>query len=238
MNLVRNAFLPILVLALAAGCGGSEPTPMTPDVTPEAPPAPPVDTPAPGAADPGSGHEGHDKSGTGAASTGTPSAGSTQDTGSASAATLTDEQILQVVHVANLGEIEQAKIAQQKAKNAKAKAFAAMMVKDHTDADAKGNDLAKKNNLTPSDSPVSTALKTDSDKTVEQLKTQTGADFDRAYIDAQVKVHQTVLDTLTSKLLPSAKNAEVKTLLQTIQPKIEAHLKEAQEIQKTLATAK
>jgi putative membrane protein len=245
MNPVRNVNLTILVLAFAAGCGGTEPTPMMmPDVPPAEPTTPPAEMAAP-AEGTGSGHEGHDMSGAGAAAPATAGAtspggapGSAGDTGSASAATLSDEQILQVVHVANLGEVEQAKIAQQKAKNAKAKAFAGMMVKDHADADAKGAELAKKNKLTPSDSPISTTLKADSDKTVEQLKAQTGAEFDRAYMEAQVKAHQTVLDAIDSKLLPSAKNAELKTMLQGMRPKIEGHLKEAQEIQKALGATK
>lgn len=256
MNLVRNVSLSLLVLAFAAGCGGSEPAARTPETTSETSTTPTTDTPAT-VAGTGSGHEGHDMNAPGAGATGatgttgntgatgttgtagaTGTTGTTGDTGSASAPALTDEQILQIVHVANLGEVEQAKRAQQKAKNAKVKTFAGMMVKDHTDADVKGADLAKKNKLTPSDSPVSTMLKTDSEKTVEQLNAQTGADFDRAYMDAQVKAHQTVLDTIDVKLLPNVKNAELKTMIQAVRPKIEAHLKEAQEIQKSLGAAK
>ena len=244
MNFVRNSSLSILVLAFAAGCGGSEPTPMMPEVPQAEPTMPSADTAAP-AAGTGSGHEDYGLSEAGAAvpaTTDTTSPGSAPgsagDTGSASAATLSDEQILQVVHVANLGEVELAKLAQQKAKHAKAKAFAAMMVKDHKDAVAKGNDLAKKNNLSLSDSPISTTLKADSDRAIEDLKTQAGAEFDRAYMDAQVKAHQAVLDAIDTKLLPSAKNAELKTMLEAMRPKIEAHLKQAQDIQKALGATK
>ena len=47
-----------------------------------------------------------------------------------------------------------------------------------------------------------------------------------------------MLETIDTKLLPSAKNAELKTMLQSVRPKIEAHLKEAQEIQKSLTATK
>jgi putative membrane protein len=173
---------------------------------------------------------------TGATGTGdtTGATGTTGGTGTAAAVTLTDDQILQVLHIANMGEIDQAKLVQTKAKNAKVKAFAAMMIKDHTAADTRGTNLAKQAKLTPSDSPVSTMLKADSDKTVEQLKTQTGADLERAYIDAQVKAHQTVLDTIDTKLMPNVKDAGIKTMLTETRPKIEMHLKEAQDIQKAL----
>jgi hypothetical protein len=109
-----------------------------------------------------------------------------------------------------------------------------MMIKDHTAADTKGTNLAKQAKLTPSDSPVSTMLKADSDKTVDQLKTQTGADLERAYIDAQVKAHQTVLDAIDTKLMPNVKDPGIKAMLTEMRPKIEMHLKEAQEIQKAL----
>lgn len=239
--MIRSASLSSLALVFAAACGGNEPEAKTPE---GATPTTPTDS-APSTT--GSGHEGgHAMTGPGEGATGaagatgqTGATGATGTTGAATdpaAAPLSDEQILNVVHVANLGEIDQAKIAQQKAKNAKVKAFAAMMIKDHTDSDAKGNELAKKSKLTLTESPVSTTLKADSDKAVEQLKTATGADLDRAYMDAQVKAHQTVLDTIDTKLLPNAKSADLKAMLQATRPKIEAHLKEAQDIQKTLVT--
>lgn len=251
MNLARNASLSIIVLALTAGCGGSEPKSATPANT---------DTGMGTSTAAGTGtatgatgdkmadeHAGHDMSGTGTSATGaTGTTGATGATGTGSTAgsagatpavTLTDDQILQVLHVANLGEIDQAKHEQAKGKDAKVKAFAAMMVKDHTAADTKGTELAKQAKLTPSDNPVSTQIKTDGDKTMEQLKAQTGADLDRAYMDAQVKEHQAVLDTIDTKLMPNAKDANLKAMLTEVRPKIEAHLKAAQDLQKTLGGA-
>lgn len=144
---------------------------------------------------------------------------------------LTDDQILQALHTANAGEIEQAKIARQKSKNTQVKHFAGMMIKDHTDADRKGQDVARKAQLSPTPSSVSTRLETDASQLTNSLTSQTGADFDRAYIDAQVVEHQAVLDTIDTDLIPNAKSPEVKKLLASVRSKVESHLNEAKKIQ-------
>ncbi len=156
-------------------------------------------------------------------------------TDTAPAVTLTDAQILEIAHVANLGEIEQAKLAQTKAKDARVKGLAAMMIKDHKDADTKGTALAKKASLKPDASPTSSSLESDAKSTMDSLKSQTGADFDKSYVDAQIKEHQAVLDTIDQKLLPSAKNADVKAFLAEVRPKIAMHLQHSQDLQKKMA---
>jgi putative membrane protein len=153
---------------------------------------------------------------------------------SAPPATLTDEQILQVAHSADLGEIEQGTLALTKAKDARVKKLAKMMVSDHTAADTKGMALGKKNNLTPAASPVSTSLESDAQAATSTLKSATGADFDKAYVDAQVKEHQAVLDTIDQKLAPAAKNADLKAFLADVRPKIATHLQHAEDLQKAM----
>ncbi len=148
--------------------------------------------------------------------------------------TLTDNQILGFTHAANVGEIEQGKLAQTKAKDSKVKAFAAMMVKDHTDADNKGKALAKKANLKPEPSPVTESLKTGAEAATTTLKSEMGADFDRGYVDTQVKEHQEVLDTLDQKLIPSATNADLKTYLADVRDAVAMHLQHAEDLQKQM----
>jgi putative membrane protein len=147
---------------------------------------------------------------------------------------LTDEQILLITHTANQGEIEQAKLAQSKAKDARVKKLAAMMIKDHKEADAKGVALAKKDKLSPAPSPDCTALESDASTATSTLKGKTGADFDAGYVDTQVKEHQAVLDTIDQKLIPAAKNADVSAYLAEVRPKVAMHLQHAQDLQKSM----
>jgi len=210
------------------GCGGSDPEPKTPE-PPSAAPVATQDVPPPPAppAEPA-----------GATPPDPTASAAPTDTPSPAAPALSDEQILQITHTAHAGEMAQAKLARTKAKDAKVKGFASMMLKDHNDADGKGMAVAKKSKLTPASSTESTTLETDAKQNTAAMTGAKGADFDRAYIDAQVKEHQAVLDLIDSRLLPSAKADDVKGLLQTIRPKIEAHLKAAQDLQKGLASAK
>jgi putative membrane protein len=62
-------------------------------------------------------------------------------------------------------------------------------------------------------------------ETLASPKTTTGSDFDRAYIDAQVKAHQEVLDALDNKLIPNAQDASLKANLQQVRPTVAQHLK-------------
>jgi putative membrane protein len=150
---------------------------------------------------------------------------------------LTDEQIAAVTDAANTGEVEQAKLAQKKGKNARVKKFAATMIAHHGQAKQKQSKLLGKAKITPAENALSTQLTEESTRMLETLKTAEGPDFDKAYIDSQVDAHQKVLEAFDTRLIPNAQNPELKASLEEFRTKIEAHLKEAQEIQQLLAAA-
>ena len=47
-----------------------------------------------------------------------------------------------------------------------------------------------------------------------KLKAMDGAEFDKAYIDNEVAYHESVIGALDKVLLPNAKNADLKSLLE------------------------
>ena len=150
---------------------------------------------------------------------------------------LTDGEIVAVTSTANAGEIEMANLAAKTATNADVKNFAAMMITQHKDMETKGKALAAKAKITPADNDASTALKTDVQSTITSLKTQKGKDFDKAYMESQVKAHRDVLNLFDNKLLPNAQNGDLKTLLTDGRSHVAAHLAKAEEIQKKLDSA-
>lgn len=147
---------------------------------------------------------------------------------------LTDAEIVAVTSTANNGEIEMAELAKKTATNGDVKNFAAMMITQHRDMENKGKALATKAKITPTDSDASTTLKNDVQSTVSSLKTQKGKDFDKAYMEAQVKAHREVLNMFDNKLLPNAQNGELKTLLSDARGHVASHLAKAEEIQSKL----
>jgi len=142
---------------------------------------------------------------------------------------LSDAQIAAVTEAANSAEIAQAKVAQTRSKDPAVKTFAAMMITHHGEAKQKQAKLK----LKPEESGVSTALEADAKATLDALNTNTGKDFDKTYIAAQVSGHQKVLDTINDKLLPNVKDAHLKAYLEEIKPKVEEHLKRAKQLQES-----
>lgn len=149
---------------------------------------------------------------------------------------LTDAQIVKVAETVNQGEIEQSKEIQKKAKNPQVKKLAAHMIQQHTKAQKADEKLGKKAQITPEDSSVSTELASNSQQVVENIKTASApADAERAYIDAQVKQHETVLELLNTRLIPSAVNAELKAQLEETRSMVEHHIEEARKVQQAIS---
>lgn len=218
MTAPRASLIVLASLAIGLGaCGGDPPPPAEAPVTPEPPPPanpeppPPVD-PAP-------------------AATTAPTAAPPPP----APPPLTDEQIVAITAAADTAEIDQAKSAQGKAKHAKVKKFAQMMIQHHGEAKRKNEGIVKKAKITPADNDMSTKIAGDMKAQIDGWKDLKGPDFDKAYIDAQVKNHQAVLEAMDKQILPAVKNEELKKALEAFRPKVEAHLKEAQDIQAVLA---
>lgn len=150
--------------------------------------------------------------------------------------TLTEAQIARIAELVNSAEIEQAKVAQNKAKSPRVKSFAAKMIKHHGQAKAEQAKLTQKLGVGSADSADATALRNDGEQTLATLKSTSAATFDMAYIDSQVTGHEKVLATIDEQLLPSAKTESVMSALRTAREAVAAHLAEAKEIQAELAT--
>ncbi len=141
---------------------------------------------------------------------------------------LTESQVIKVVSTVNNGEIKQAKTALPKLKTDDARKYAQMMISEHTANEKKGQALADRLKLTPQASSLSTALQSDSDKIVTDLSKPSAADKD--YMMSQVEVHRKALNTLDTQLIPSAKNAELKSMLTHTRTAVATHLKKAEQI--------
>ncbi|WP_437967628.1 DUF4142 domain-containing protein [Sorangium sp. So ce260] len=193
------------------------PAPLPQETTPAAPASQPSTDPQAGATQPGT-------------TTTAPSA--------PVEAPLTDEQIVAVLDAANKKEIDEAQLAQTKAKHKDVKAYARVIAQHHTEAKAKQAKLIKKLGITAADSDKSKQLADETQQAVEQLKALQGADFDQQFVALMVKDHQTTLDLLDKRVLPNAKNADLKTMVEKeLRPTIEKHLKDAEALAQKLASA-
>jgi putative membrane protein len=134
---------------------------------------------------------------------------------SAQGAKPNDAQIAHIAYTAGVIDVKAAEQALKKSKNKQVRAFAQDMVRDHTAVNKQALALVAKLKVTPEDNDTSKALtKQAADKRAELAKLKGGA-FDKAYVDNEVAYHKTVDGALETTLIPSASNAELKSLLQT-----------------------
>ena len=145
-----------------------------------------------------------------------------------------DAQIAHIAYTAGDIDIKTAQLALQKSTNKDVRAFAEDMVRDHKAVNEQALALVKKLNVTPQDNPTSQALVKQADEKRAQLTKLSGTPFDKAYVDNEVAYHQTVNDALRNTLIPSATNAELKTLLQTGLKIFEGHQQHAEMLDKSL----
>jgi putative membrane protein len=89
------------------------------------------------------------------------------------------------------------------------------MLRDHEAVNKQALDLVKKLNVTPEDNDTSKTLSKNAVDKLAELAKLNGAAFDKAYITNEVAYHKAVDSALETTLIPSANNAELKSLLQT-----------------------
>ena len=153
---------------------------------------------------------------------------------SPAAAGPTDPQIAAIVVAANTVDIDAGKFAKTKTKNKEVIKFADQMVTDHTSVNKSAVDLVTKLKVTPEENETSRSLKKGGEDNLAALKSLSGKVFDKAYVDHEVTYHETVLSAIDKTLVPSAKNAELKALLEKVRPAIAAHLEHAKHLQTEL----
>jgi putative membrane protein len=152
------------------------------------------------------------------------SASSAQASVSAAAAT---PDFVNAAASTDMFEIQAAKIAEKRSKNADVKAFAAMMIHDHTQSTAalKAAIKASGQALT-----LPTELPGDKKAKIDELNAAAPADFDKTYIDSQVTAHQDAL-TAIQAYAANGDTQALKDFAGKIAPVVQMHLSKATSIQ-------
>lgn len=152
----------------------------------------------------------------------------------ANAPVLSDPEIASVAVAANQIDVDYGKLALKKSKNEDVRKFAQTMVNDHSDIIKQAAALAKKLGVVPQDNAMTQSLLAGQKDELAKLNGLTGADFDKAYIDNEVKYHAAVINAVKTILTPQIQNAEFKDLVVTITPNLDHHLEMAKEAQKKI----
>lgn len=150
------------------------------------------------------------------------------------AAKPTDPQIAHIAYTAGVIDVEAAKQAIKKSKNKAVLAFAHDMVRDHEAVNKQALALVKKLKVKPEDNDTSRTLSKQAKDERAKLAKLKGAAFDKAYVENEVAYHKAVDSALETTLIPSADNAELKTLLQTGLKIFQGHEQHAEHVAASL----
>lgn len=142
---------------------------------------------------------------------------------------LSDAEIAKILMTINQGEVETNRLGAEKARNPAVKDFARQMITKHDTNKQVTEALAKAVGPLPKESDQSRIIQEDTKNVSEGLK-KTSNGFDRAFMRAQVDLHQKALDTIQGTLIPSAKNPQLKDHLEKTRASVQDHLKHAKSI--------
>lgn len=147
---------------------------------------------------------------------------------------LNDGEILRVVITAIQGEIESGTLATKRAMNKQVRAFANHMNKERANLSKEANVLVNKLKKTSEENIIHKDLKADSKKTLDQLRKLSGSEFDKAYMDVEIKQNQELIDLADSTWVPKMKDESVKALLTKVRPALAANIELAKTIQSSI----
>jgi putative membrane protein len=168
-------------------------------------------TPTPSATDTGTGTPTPTPSATGTG-TATASPSTTQ--------TAEDTQFLQLMHQANLAEVQAGNLAKQRGKNGTVKDLGQMFVTDHTQLDQSVQQAASTAGVTLPNAPTA-----DQQRAIDRLKGTSGSEFDRLWVTTELGWHVQSLALIDAELSGGSDQAVVQ-VAQRAQPTIQQHLDE------------
>ena len=161
---------------------------------------------------------------------------STETTSGVAAQTLDDPTIVAIFDAANSADIETGELAMQRGRSREVRDFGAMLARDHKAVRQQGRDLAAKLGVTPTPPKDDAGAKAHA-AAMAKLRAVPAADFDHAFLQHEAAFHKSVIDAVTTTLLPAIRNAEVKDLVTKVAPAFKAHMIAAETLDKRLTDA-
>jgi putative membrane protein len=146
----------------------------------------------------------------------------------------TPAAILSQLYVANTTEIQVSKLAAKKATSPAVKRVAAKLAADHAKNREEEQALAQKLNI--SLAPATGVEASDTSALPSDLQGKTGRDFDKAFVDHEIKDHEDNIQKIQTQLLPAASNPEVKAYLQETLTAIQGHLASLKQVRQQLGS--
>jgi putative membrane protein len=143
---------------------------------------------------------------------------------------LGDAAIAAMLLASNNTNISYARLVPPRAQRDDVRQFAQRMLTDHIGVNALLTETLTKIELAPEDNLASLDMRDESAARRDAMRDLTGFAFDSAYITNEVSFHQRFLASLDQLMLPRVRNAELKSLLNSVRPAVAAHLAHAEQV--------
>ncbi len=155
------------------------------------------------------------------------------NSGAGAGGNLDDATIFAIFDQANAADIWTGRLGLKHGHSQEVRALARMVAADHESVQQMGRDLAKKLGVIPTPPDDDTSAE-DQAKAVALLQSKSGGEFDMAYLQHEIKFHQSVIDAIKGTLLPAIENGELRALVNKVLPGFEHHLAETKAAAKKL----
>lgn len=130
-------------------------------------------------------------------------------------------------------EVQMGQLAQQKAQSQEVKDLGATLVRDHTAANQKLQQLASSKNSNASDEHARGEKGDKHDQMMNRLQNQSGAEFDKAFVRMAIKDHKKDIAEF-EKCRTDVSDPQVKAFIDETLPKLRNHLQMAQSAAKAV----
>jgi len=130
---------------------------------------------------------------------------------------LSDKEFVMRAAQGGMTEVELGKVASEKGGTSEVKDFGNRMVKDHTQANDELKGLAEKKGIT-----LSSTLDPRHQAQVDRLNKLTGPAFDKAYVNNQVRAHESTVE-LFQEEAQSGQDPDLKAFASRTLPTLQSH---------------
>lgn len=144
---------------------------------------------------------------------------------------MTDAEIAAVLDAVNRAEIQQAELARERAEDNQVRNYATSMLTGHRAAVQQQQMILQERGIARLDTVLSAEMREQAQRIEQELAGLQGPEFDRAYMDAQMRQHQQVLTMLENQMIPAAQDPQYRAYLEQLRSRLEMHLRNAEQIQ-------
>lgn len=146
-----------------------------------------------------------------------------------------EAEIIGFAEVANRSEIQRALAGLERASDPRVRDFAQRMLDEHREALRRLTDLVGRRGMPTFQGTTSENFLAESNRILASLRTEHGPRFDRAYLEAEIRGHQRVLQTLDDRWIVNVRDPELRSELARLREIFASHLEQARRLQAEIA---